>query len=94
MIHPTFFPIWCNANFGSIFFAFCIVYGSENRLKINITSYGEYFISYGGKIYNLEGYIFMDFFLPLRKYRMDFQFSGINGNIELRCTWDELGKNE
>ena len=31
------FHIWCNVNFGSVFFDFffCIVYCSENRLKIN-----------------------------------------------------------
>ena len=40
------FPIWCNINFGHVFFALLyIVYCNEERLKINITSYGENSIS-------------------------------------------------
>ena len=35
------FPIWYNVKFSS---RFCIVYGSENRLKINITPHGIFFI--------------------------------------------------
>ena len=40
---------------------FCIVYCSENRLKINITLYVFFYymyLIYRDKIYNLEGYIF------------------------------------
>ena len=35
----------------------CIVYCSENRLKINTTPYGEniYYLTDRGKILNLEG---------------------------------------
>ena len=39
---------------------FCIVYGSENRLKVNIRPYGDffYYLIYRDKISNLEGNIF------------------------------------
>ena len=39
--------MWENVNFGPVFFAVCIVYCSENsvRLKSNITQYGEILIS-------------------------------------------------
>ena len=35
------FPIWCNVEFSLLF---CIVYCSENRLKINITPYWIFFL--------------------------------------------------
>ena len=51
--------------FGSaVFFAFCIAYCSENKLKINITPYGEkfYHLTYEDKNLNLASYIFEKFF--------------------------------
>ena len=47
-----------------VFHIFCIAYCSENRLKINVKSYGEhfYYLTYRDKIFNLEGYILFSFY--------------------------------
>ena len=57
---------------------FHIVCRSENRLKINITPYGDSFI-----IQNLKsgGVTFLKSFLPLRNFGMDFRVFGNNRNI-------------
>ena len=41
------------------------------------------------KKYNLKGYMF-EKFSPLRNYGMDVRFSGNNGKMMGRCTWDDL----
>ena len=70
---------------------FCIVYCSENilKIKINITPYGEkfYYLTYRVKF---EGLHFWKVFLSLRNYVTDFRFSENNGNMMCKCIWDGL----
>ena len=58
---------------------FCIAYCSENRLKINITPYGEIF--YRDLLteikFKIWRFTFLKSFLPLKNYGMDFGFPAI-----------------
>ena len=59
---------------------------TENRLKINITPYGEFFFNIQDKILNIEDYIFEKYFTTEKLWDGLLQFSGNNRNIEGRCT--------
>ena len=59
-----------------------------NRLKINITPYGEnfHYLNYGTVIkFKIRRITVLESFLPLRNYGIDFWFSGNNGNMMGRC---------
>ena len=76
------FPIWCNVDFGSVFrFIFCIVYCSENRLKINITPYWEICITFTEIKFKIWRVTFFKSFLTGGNYGTDFWFSGNSGNM-------------
>ena len=73
--------MWCNVNFGSVFYAFTfVVCFNENKLKITLHQMGIlYYLNYPESEIIIQFKIwkvtFLKVFFTTKNYEMDFEFS-------------------